>query len=407
MRYAILDSCFPESSQRSRGMGAKYLAWEMRRRGIGESAVRDADVILVTCVSPIDAEYVARIRKKYPKKVIICGGAASTSPYSLGLHCDGVCVGDGQSFLDTLFSSGVKAALDLPNAWVHKQAKSVIVDSDFPWKLPPIKCEDGAIRIWCGRGCKNKCAFCQTGWGQEYRENPDGSSVIRLAAALSGKGNKIAYLSNDIAQHSFYKQLPHVEHGSYSVKYLKQHGLPPARQIRLGIEGVSSRLRSLVNKPISHDDLLGCTSWLNKNGKSVRWFLIAGLPGETENDWEELKTVVMDWKRHVSKGVLALSFTAWCPDPATPIAPMPLDDRYWEWFAAFREWFFSGKGWSNRLKLMSPQQPPSRLKKAMFSMGLDERELRTGGSWGPNDRVDYPYKAGAKKMYEKMLAQMG
>lgn len=86
---------------------------------------------------------------------------------------------------------------------------------------------------------------------------------------------------------------------------------------------------------------------------------------------------------------------------------MPLDDRYWELFAAFREWFFSGKGWSNRLKLMSPQQPPSRLKKAMFSMGLGERELRTGGSWGPNDRVDYPYKAGAKKMYEKMLAQMG
>lgn len=406
MRYAILDSCFPESRQRSRGMGAKYLAWEMRRRGIGESAVRDADVILITCVSPIDAEYVARIRKKYPKKTIICGGAAGTSPYSLGLYSDGVCVGDGQSFLETLFSSGVKAALDLPNAWVHKQTRSVIVDSDFPWKLPPIKCEDGAIRIWCGRGCKNKCAFCQTGWGQEYRENPDGSSVIRLASALADKGNKIAYLSNDIAQHSFYRQLPHVEHGSYSVKYLKQHGLPPARQIRLGIEGVSSRLRSLVNKPISHDDLLGCTAWLNRNGKSVRWFLIAGLPGETENDWEELKTVVMDWKRHVSKGVLALSFTAWCPDPATPIAPMPLDDRYWERFAAFREWFFSGKGWSNRLKLMSPQQPPSRLKKAMFSMGLSEAELRKGGNWGPNDRVDYPFKLASKNIYKKLLTQM-
>jgi len=114
----------------------------------------------------------------------------------------------------------------------------------------------------------------------------------------------------------------------------------------------------------------------------------------------------MEWKRHVKKGVLALSFTAWCPDPATPIAPMPLRDDYWDNFSIFKEWFFAGKGWSNRIKLMSPQQPLSRLQKAMCSMGLGEKQLRTGGDWGPNDRVAYPFKAGAKTMYKKILNQI-
>ena len=387
-------------------MGAKYLAWELERRGITECAPPGADVILITCVSPIDEKYVARVRQKYPQKRIFCGGAAGTSPHSLGKHCDGVCVGDGQTFMEALLTHGADAALSLPNVWIDGQSREVSVDSAFPWDLPPIKCEDGAIRIWCGRGCKNKCAFCQTGWGQEYQENPDGAHVIRQSHRLVGKGEKIAYLSNDVAQHSFYHGLPKIEHGSYSVKYLKQNGLPPARQIRLGIEGVSERLRALVNKPISHDDLLGCTAWLNKNGKGVRWFLIAGLPGETASDWEELRSAVMEWKRRVQKGVLALSFTAWCPDPATPLAPMPLRDDYWGNFTIFKEWFFGGKGWSNRIKLMLPQQPSSRLQKAMCSMGLGEKQLRTGGDWGPNDRVAYPFKAGAKAMYKKILNQI-
>lgn len=175
--------------------------------------------------------------------------------------------------------------------------------------------------------------------------------------------------------------------------------------MRLGVEGVSSRLRAAVNKPIPADDLVKCSSWLNANGRSVRWFLIAGIPGESGQDWEELRECVQHWKRITPKGVLALSFTAWCPDPATPIATQPLVDDYWGRWEEFKAWFFNGVGWSNRVKLMGPQQPKSRLQKAMASMALDERTLRRGGDWGPNDIVQYPFKKTAKKLGSKYAVE--
>lgn len=391
MKYSIYDACFSEKKQTGRGMSAKYLEWELQKRSFPEYKIDDSDCILVSCQSTEATNAVKVLRNRYPDKIIICGGAASTSPYSIGKYCDVVCVGDGQKFLDVLFNDGFGAAAKLPNAWVDGETRRVEIDNSFPWDMPPIQAEDSAYRLWCGRGCKNKCKFCQTGWAYTYSENPNPKYLIRQAQTLIDNGEKVAYLSNDLSQHSFYKNLPPSNHGSYSVKYLKTNGLPPARQIRLGVEGVSERLRKSVSKPISDGDLIGCTRWLNENKKSVRWFMIAGLPGETKGDWMCLRDVVQKWKMQTKKGVLALSFTAFCPDPATPLASSALKDDYWSNFVEFKEWFFGGQGWSNRVKLMSPQQPESRMKKAMLSTGLDESQLREGGYISPNNRLNYPF----------------
>lgn len=398
MVYAVLDACFSLNKQASAGMSAQYLRWELQRHGQVEGSVPEADILLVSCQSTLASDFLRKLRKLYPKKVIIAGGPASTSPYALGLYADMVCVGDGQLFLQTLFVDGLQKASQLPNVWINDDTKQVEIDMNFPWRMPPIQADDNAYRVWCGRGCKKKCYFCQTGWAYKYQENPNPRYLLQQIRQLKTKGYKFGYLSNDVMQHSFYADLPHTEHGSYSVDFLRKHGLPPARQIRLGVEGVSARLRTAVNKPISADDLVDCTAWLNANGKSVRWFMIAGLPDETADDWQELKEAVNRWKLKTQKGVLALSFTAFCPDPATPLATQPLSDGYYQNFLDFKAWFFDGIGWSNRVKIMQPQAPESRLQKAMYSMGLPETALRQGGQWGPNDRVNYPYKNLAKQV---------
>jgi len=38
----------------------------------------------------------------------------------------------------------------------------------------------------------------------------------------------------------------------------------------------------------------------------------------------------------------------------------------------------------------------------MAHMGLSEKELRQGGNWGPNDRIEYPYKKAVHKIAEKL-----
>lgn len=389
---SVIDACFPLNHQTNAGMGAKYLIWDLARYGVTPVQPQEADIILVSMVSPLLIRKLTAIRRTFRDAKIIVGGACSTSPAAIGPHCDAVCVGDGQRFVRVLCSEGLSAALQLENIWVRGEDRRVSVDSSFPYDMPPIQYEDGAYRIWCGRGCKNKCLFCQTGWAYKYSENPNLQLILSQIELLKARGAEFAYLSNDLMQHSFCNQLPSTNSGSYSLNYIRKCGLPPARQVRLGIEGVSERLRALVSKPISSDDLVRSATWLMQHGKSVRWFLIAGLPGETSEDWDQLKADIQKWKQLCQKGCLGLSFTAWCPDPATPICAAPINDDYWPRYERFREWFFGGQGWSNRIKLYGPQKPASRMEKAKLSMCLTEAQLREGGQRGPNSRISYPYK---------------
>lgn len=402
MRLSVVDACFPIGSP-AKGVAAIWIEWFCKKKGALITSIGDSEVVAVTCVDPRNWGVCYTIKKKYRHVKIVSGGAGAFSPYSLSLHSDAVCVGDGQRFLSTLCTDGLDAVKVLPESFIHGQNREVIPAEGFPFDCPPIQAEDGSFKIWLGRGCKKKCAFCQTGLAQQYQENPKPENIIKNIKMLKGKKNKFSYMSNDLMQHSFWKLLPPVEHGSYSLDFIKKNGLPPARQIRLGIEGVSEKLRKFINKPISKDDLVKATAWLNQNGKSVRWFMIAGLPTEKKHDWDELKEAVLMWKKICHKGVLALSFTAWQPEPATPLGAFPIDDFYWENWKDFKEWFFSGVGWSNRIKLMNPAMPSTRLESAMARMGTSEDILRKGGDWGPNDRVLYPNKNARNKFYDYLI----
>ncbi|MFA5458333.1 MAG: hypothetical protein WC261_11965 [Synergistaceae bacterium] len=399
MKISIIDSSYPLSKMQY-GVSASYLFWELSRHGITPIAIEESDFIFVTMQDPRQWPYIKTLRAKYPYKKIIVGGSASSAPYAIGLYCDCVVVGDGQAFIKTLIESGYDTAAALPNIWIHGETRPVTVDQGFPWNLPPIMGDNGHVNIFISRGCRKKCYFCQTGWAYDYQETESLNQV--LSQVQSCKRNKITYVSNDLGQYSGINYLDSNGDGSYSVEYiLKKKMLPKARVVRLGVEGVSERIREIINKPIKNNDLYNLTLALNRAGKSVKFFMMAGFHFETAEDWEELKAFIARYRRKEQKGTLEISFSAWIPSPATPMCILPLKDDYWKRFEAFREWFFNA-GWSNKIKLLNLAQPETRLQSAMAHMGLTEKELREGGKWGPNDRIEYPFKKAVHKIGEKL-----
>ena len=392
MKISVIDSCYKilgDKPQPYVGAGANYVRWELRRHGITEVSPINADVLLVSAVAPIEYKHVRRIRKFFPDKIIVVGGAGATCPKCFEDYADYLCLGDGQVFLSELFNNGIEDAAKLSNVWRRGELRAVAIDQNFPWNMPPVYADNGIVEIPCGRGCKNKCLFCHTTWTFKYQEHPRPQEVIDNAKRMLIENQKFSNLSNDVMQHSFFDRLPHTAAGSYSISYLRRTGLPPARQVRLGIEGVSERLRAAVNKPIVHDDLVQCTSWLNANGKSVRWFMICGLPYETAQDWEELKRAIRDWKMITPKGTLEISFTAFIPEPSTPMAYLPIDDGYYSHYKDFAEWFFNGRGWSNRVKLYKPKGPQTRNEAISAHMGKSLTDIYNPQSCSGNERVEY------------------
>jgi radical SAM superfamily enzyme YgiQ (UPF0313 family) len=415
--YAIIDATVTKTEARFRGLAGKYVDWELRQRGVKIVDPKDADIVCVTVVSPHDYECVPRALKrsgveplaaKRLRQMVVLGGQGALSPAIFDPYVDVACVGEGHTFLATLAADGLDAACALPNAWIPGETRPVYPDEAFPWDAPPIMAEDGVVRIFASRSCQKKCLFCHTGWSMSYREN-DGDYLIGQFQHLVKVGYRVNVVTNDAAALSFFNDMTALEHFSASYSQTQEiikHGVSgivgKVGSIRFGVEAPSYRLRRLIGKPIPTDGLFEASCQLLNAGIGVRWFMIAGLPGETAADWDELRAVVVKARHAIKKGALQLSFTAFCPDAAAPLCLAPLDDGYWVRFQSFWRWFFDGEGFTRKVQLFKCAQPSSRLNHAMASMAASEADLRMG--WldrdPPNWRVQYAYLSKARKAYD-------
>jgi len=390
MRVAIIDANYKEA--KFQGLAATWLRWESKRAGADVVPVESADVALVTVSSQQGVSDVRRVKKLIPSSIpVVLGGGGAWGPAVFRGLCDCVCVGEGQRFIRTMLSDGLDAARVLPECWNWSESRQVIPGTAFPWDVPPLRHPDGTIRVFGARGCHRKCLFCQTGWEQQYQQNPNPKLMVSQITGLKKAGYKVAVITNDGAADDYDSILGQQEFVSATVEKLLTRPITRAwsKSIRLGVEGVSERLRKAVGKPVSNKNLAELTLRAWSNGVGVRWFFIAGLPGETESDWLELRDLV-DMVRPATKGVVMVNFHAFIPQPATPLCVLPLTDSYWERFEEFRRWFFHGPGFTRRIQIVAPAQYKGRIKRACESMAATESELRRG--WAEHDNANWRVK---------------
>lgn len=395
MRYSIVDANYTDEGHS--GMAATWLAWEMERAGIVKSSIVDADIVLMTVSSQQGVDRVRieskKIRKLNSRAKIILGGGGCYGPAVFDPYVDLICVGEGVEFIRTLFLHGYEAAKELLEAWIPGDDKTVIPGKSFPWEIPPLNHPDGTVRVFGSRGCKFNCLFCQTGWENTYRPNPDPDGLERTIDNISKSGRRLAIVTNDAAEEGV-RLKGQQEFISVTLHNTMKNLLPltrdQAKSVRFGVEGVSERLRRAVGKPIPSDDLVKTSVELLKNSVGVRWFFIPGLPGECDSDWDELRYLVMQIKKYAQHGVIMMNFHAFIPQPATPLCVLPLVDEYWERYDDFRTWFFHGLGFTRRVQLVNPARYPGRMERAKESMAATEDELRRG--WFENNNKNWRVK---------------
>ena len=376
-------------------MGALWLEWEAQQANINLCDPANADFILATVSSQqgISSLRGALRRAKNRRARVIVGGGGAWAPAIFDHVADVVCVGEGVRFVRALFRGGYEAACQLPEAWIVGGDAEVIPYEGFPWEMPPLNHPDGTVRVFGSRGCKYKCLFCQTGWEASYRTNPD---PVRLQAQIDNlhrQDKRVSLITNDGTEERVRVR------GQQEFLSTRLSGLmrmmpitrDKTKSVRIGVEGVSERLRRAVAKPVKNVDLLNVTFNALARGVGVRWFFVVGLPGEIDADYEDLRWLVGELKK-LPKGCVMMNFHAFIPQPATPLCVLPLTDSYWERFDEFRRWFFHGPGFTRRVQIVAPCRYPGRLRRAMESMAATEEQLRRGwfDEHNANWRVKYP-----------------
>jgi len=416
-KIAIVDANYKD--QKFRGLAATWLSWELQQRGIQTVTPLEAEYLLISISSPKGYKDVKRALKNHwnGKAKRILGGGGCFAPAIFDPLVDCQCVGEGYDFLVTLIEDSYQAVLKRPETWVPGETRPVTPNMNFPWHMPPILNTDNIYRVFASRGCHNKCLFCQTGNAQTYRTNPNPDLLNRQVRNLRERGLKFALVTNDGADVPIQVDGPQ-EFVSANFKNLvklqKEGRLIPRyfKQVRIGVEGVSERLRKAIGKPVPNDGLAELTIKANRDGVRVRWFFIAGLPGEEPEDWEELRALFRT-THHIEKSMIIAVFHSFIPEPSTPLGVLPLVDEYLPRYNSVITHYYRGMDFTGRIHFTAPGHYPTRLREAMENMCARESQLRRG--WfdhlNPNWRVQYPLGPDKlrrmAKAYMRRLEQKG
>lgn len=421
LRVAVLDAN-DESEAAISGttsIVAHWLVWELGRAGVAPVPPAEADVILLAFAGGTDWGRVARrylrrhkvqpdAHKRGGRPYVIAGGAAEATPLTTLQVADAVAVGEGFRFVRGLLSLiGHGCSAEVLREWVEAyphalercQVEALERDAVRPWllaappvalatpddyvpwdELPLVRGDDQVVRIIAEKGCWQKCKFCAVTYRQTNRQNPDAERVLGQIAALGRRGERVQLVTNDVTNLDYFRRVP--DHGVLAQQSLTLAGLrDPAtleavlrakpRIIRIGVEGLSPRIRQAFGKPMAREELLAMLARLHDNKQQTHLFYIIGAPYEQEADWAEYRRFYAELALLIKWGVCRIKYTSFVPDPPTPLARFLPATQYVDRMDELKLWVTRNAATRHSMSVWA-RRLPSRIKDYAAAYGVSE-----------------------------------
>ncbi len=194
--------------------------------------------------------------------------------------------------------------------------------------------------IELSRGCPRGCRFCAAGFIYlPYRQRSLEAIKAKVASGLE-KRHKLGLVGAAVSDYREIGELCRyilASGGKVSVSSLRIDAIDEEmidmlkasghKTVALAPEGGSQRLRDLVKKDLTEEQILAaCDRLIGKDILNLKLYFIIGLPTETQADLEELVTLVAKIRERVIEaarknkrlGEVLLSVNPFVPKPFTP-----------------------------------------------------------------------------------------
>ncbi len=202
------------------------------------------------------------------------------------------------------------------------------------------------------RGCTQGCRFCQAGFiYRPLRERPAEEVLETVDAILRETGyEEVALLSLSSTDYSEIKplvrelttryqhpplaiSLPSLRIDSFSVELAEMFQGRRRTGLTFAPEAGSQRLRNVINKKVTEEDLLGTAEAAYSSGwRRIKLYFMVGLPTETLDDVAAIVDLVkkvraIGRRYHGKRAQVSVSLATFVPKPFTPFQWLPLTDE--------------------------------------------------------------------------------
>lgn len=195
------------------------------------------------------------------------------------------------------------------------------------------------------RGCANRCGFCLASYLNLPVRFVSYEKIIETIELGLKYTNNLALLGAQITAHPRFKDICNyiydkIQNGAdikMSISSMRVDAFCPEivrtlvaagqKNTTLAIEAGSERLRKVINKNLTEDQIFRAIDIAQENGlKGFKFYGMIGLPTETYDDLAEMVNLAAKIKKNYKRFDISFGFSSFVPKPNTPFQWFGRDD---------------------------------------------------------------------------------